>query len=384
MTDRVIRQWPLVILGTILLLLLGFTLKPYDGNLSALFHLDTTMTNAHPFPKGFVVLQVPGYDGAQYYQIARHLPKILQPSQWTELTTKPPSAYAYQRILLPLLAGILSLGHERALPILFPLINLLALLATCLLLLQWKRGTSLYALALCLSPPALLALHFDLSEPLTILLLTAFLIRFLRKERIDAASILFISLVVLSREVNILFVLALGAWLLWERRLREALWLLIPVLVFLGLHSLIYLIFHQIPFLWSTDKSGLPLSAIWELLIGERGYNVYTLSAIALFLSFVVPALWIVCRQIVQEKKRDVLTYALGLFLGIMLCMPDHIWGSITSIGRVITPVYPLFMIHGALHDTWLHRVTALFVAILGLVTAIGLALIVHPSIVTP
>lgn len=364
-------------------MILLFTLRPYSWNVSALFHLDSTIAVPHPVPRGFVVLSMPGYDGAQYYQIARNIPFIVSPSHWPALVSAPPGAYAYQRFLLPLAAWTLSMGQQRALPFVFLAINVLALLLTCFLLLRWRKDASLYAICLCLSPAATVALHFQLAEPLTILLVTAVMLRFLEKNRVDALQLLLLSLLVLSREVNILFVLALGGLLLLKLRLREAAALLVPIGVFLLLHGLIYAIFGQIPFLWSTDKQALPLTAIVELLSGQRGYNVYTLSSIALFMLFVIPSLVIIVRKILQDKKLDIVTTLLGFFLLVMLAMPDHIWGSITSIGRVITPVYPLFALHGILHNTKLHQRTAVAVILIGLAATIGLALIVHPYTLT-
>jgi hypothetical protein len=54
-----------------------------------------------------------------------------------------------------------------------------------------------------------------------------------------------------------------------------------------------------------------------------------------------------------------------------------------TSIGRVITPVYPLFLFAAAERDTWIARGLAVIVLILGLATAIGLALSVHPYLIS-
>jgi hypothetical protein len=62
-----------------------------------------------------------------------------------------------------------------------------------------------------------------------------------------------------------------------------------------------------------------------------------------------------------------------------MLLMPKYIWGSITSIGRVITPVYPLTVLLLAHRDSPLTRMLAIGILVLGLVTGVGLALILHP-----
>lgn len=62
-----------------------------------------------------------------------------------------------------------------------------------------------------------------------------------------------------------------------------------------------------------------------------------------------------------------------------MSVMPDHIWGSITSIGRVITPVYPFAMLYAARRNDRMGQWMACAVIGLGLGIGIGLGLIAHP-----
>ncbi len=62
-----------------------------------------------------------------------------------------------------------------------------------------------------------------------------------------------------------------------------------------------------------------------------------------------------------------------------MCAMPDHIVGSITSIGRVITPVYPLLLFLCASRDSRMARILACAILIIGLGAAAGLASVIHP-----
>jgi RsiW-degrading membrane proteinase PrsW (M82 family) len=62
-----------------------------------------------------------------------------------------------------------------------------------------------------------------------------------------------------------------------------------------------------------------------------------------------------------------------------MLVMPDYIWGSITSIGRVITPIYPLFIFLLMERDTKWSRTLAVIILLIGIGAAIGLATSIHP-----
>jgi len=87
--------WPLLLLGTVLAVILIATLAPYGGNPSALFHVDQEMADYHPVPPRTIVLQMPGYDGMQYYQIARQFAVVLSPALWPELRATVPLSYAY-------------------------------------------------------------------------------------------------------------------------------------------------------------------------------------------------------------------------------------------------------------------------------------------------
>lgn len=375
------RISPPFLVGAVLIAVTALTLKPYDFNPTAIFHLDKTLSSVHELPKGFVVLSVPAYDGAGYYQIARSIPKIANPDRWAGLAALPPSAYAYQRFLLPLLAWTISWGQENALPWAFLFIHIASLIGASAFLLR-ATGKPLFALAVGLCPAAMVGLHFSVAEPLTLLLLCAFLARYLRNEEIDAFGIVLLCALVLTREVNILFAGLLGVYSLCRGRWADCVRCLAPLAAFLALHTLIYKIFGDLPFLESTGKRDFPGHALFELLIGRVGYDVYTLSSIALFLGFVLPGTLWVLRENVRMIRTKAYAFlpigALAFFL-LMLNMPDHIWSSITSIGRVITPVYPLFLFLAADEDTVIARILAVSTIVLGLVTGVGMALIAHP-----
>ncbi len=385
------RYWPVGVVALALIFVTALTLRPYHGNVTALFHLDEQMNQQHPVPSGFVVLQMPGYDGMQYYEIARMVPDIMQPSHWPALKATVPLSYAYQRILLPVAAYVLSFGIVGLLPYAFLLINIAALLATCWLVLRWKPEAKLYAMALSLCPAALLAIHFSLAEPLTLVLLTAFLTRHIlagpqpRRAaaenlwKIEPLDLVLLSLLVLSREVNILFIALLIAWNLWKRQWWSCMLLLLPLAIFAAWHSIIFLIFGDIPFLTSAAKHALPFRSLFDVLRGVQGYNSLTASSIAYALFFYLPAIVWLCVRIVRKGSVEFLEFAALAFLGLMSVMSWDIWGSMTSIGRVITPVYPLVVLYAAKYDSWAARWIACALIALGLGIGVALALIAHP-----
>lgn len=373
---------PAVTLGALIVALvsvLALTLLPYGGNVSLLFHSDAILDAEHAAPAGLVVLDVPSYDGAQYYEMARTMPLMLSAEGRAMMGQNKNRSYAFQRFLLPAAAFILSAGQEPLLPYVFLAINVGALLLSAWIILRWKPTAGLYAAALAFSPAAMVALHFSLAEPLTILLMTAFLTRYVKRDRLDAFDLLLLSLLVLSREINIFFIGFLMLWMFLKRHWRDLTLLLIPTASFAALHGLIFAIFGELPFFLSLGKRTFPFGAILEILGGSLGYNRLTYSSLALFFLFFLPALLWIISLIVRERKISFLQLGSLFFLALMSMMAWYIWGSITSIGRVITPVYPLVLILGASRDTWPARLIAIGCLTVGIAAALGLALTVHP-----
>lgn len=369
-------------IAAMLAALVWANVQPYSGNVSAMFHLDELMNESRPVPKGFAVLTVPAYDGAHYYQIARNIPAIASPDRWPELLGQSTLSYAYQRILLPAAGFILAVGQEAALPYTFLLINVASLLIAAYLIVKKGSGYAPYAAAVAFCPSAMVGLHFMLAEPLSLLLLTVFLLRFSKNEKLEWFDVLYLSLLPLSREVNVLFVGTVFLYVLWKRQWKDVALCMIPFASFFLLHGLIFAIFGDVPFLMSTGKTTYPFQAVFELITGVYGYNRLTLTSIPLFLFFVLPGLAWTAALIIRKKDRSYLAFGSLMFLILMTLMPDHIWGSITSIGRVITPVYPLTILLAARHDTWTARWIASMAALIGLAAGWALALNVHPFII--
>lgn len=377
-TDTFAR-WPVRALVVFLGCLAFLTVHPYGNNLTAFFHMDAKLARGNPLPASFVVLKVPAYDGAQYYHVARNIPKLFEGSEWKFLRLEIPASYGYQRILLPFLAYALAFGQTDGLPYTFLLINIACLLLACMLM-DADGRKPLYALALALCPAALIGLHFSLAEPLTIALLTWFLLRYEKYKTIGLPEAGLLSLLVLTREVNVLFAGFLTAYLLIRGQWKNALYSVPPLLFFVAFHAFLFVLFSDVPFLDSGAKHAFPFQAIIPLLLGQAGgYNRLTLSSIPLFLFFVAPALTWIIHELWTKRSKDFLPWALLAFLLLMTMMPDIIWGSMTSIGRVITPIYPLFLVYAARRDTLPARAISVSVLVLGLAIGIGLALIHHP-----
>lgn len=378
MTSLLSKYWAAAATAIGLAAIIAINISYYDWNVTSMFHLDHTIADVHPLQPDFVTLEVPGYDGAQYYQVARNMPKIFNPSRWSELSSTNPLSYAYQRFLLPLVAFTLSFGQEAALPYVFLIINALSLVLTAWIIYTHLGGKWLAALAFAFCPSAMVGLHFVLAEPSALLILALFLTRYIKLQRLGWIEVLLLSLLVLSREVNILFVGTVFLYSLYKRQWKDVALTFIPMAVFFALHALLYGIFGDIPFLTSAGARQFPFSAPLKILLGMRGYDMYTLSSVALFLGFTLPGfVWTIYRLI--KGDRSFPTFAFFLFLCLMLTLADYIWGSITSVGRVITPIYPLAIVAYAQYDSKLTKLLTLAIFLIGLGAGLGLAFIPHP-----
>ncbi len=144
-----------------------------------------------------------GYDGQFVYYIA------LDPDPETVAPRLDVPAYRYQRILMPVLARLLSFGNPDWLPWVLILIGLLSLAAG-----TWAVGEYLsmhgvsawYALVFGLFPGMLLALIVDLPEPLAYALV-AWGLAWLEKKK-NWLAWLCLGLAVFAKEVMLIFVAA--------------------------------------------------------------------------------------------------------------------------------------------------------------------------------
>jgi hypothetical protein len=370
-----LRLHLLAVAGVLFVVIIAYT-APYGFNVSSLFHIDRQTADVIHVPSGFIVLDVPGYDGMNYFAIAKSVPLFLQSSSWPPLGEISFISYSYQRILLPILAFILALGSIPLLPWSFLVINLCALLLGAYTLLRRDHILAAWALILC--PAAMVSLHFSLAEPLTLCLLTLFLLRVTQQHKVDAISALLLSFAVLSREVNILFVGTMGLTMLVQRKWNSILWLTIPIVVFALYHGLLFAMFHQIPFLTSAQKHALPFMGLVEVIQTQGLTDLKTLSSLMFLCTIILPLTFILIRDL-RQKQFDSITIPLTLFLLFLFLMPNYIWGSITSVGRVLTPLYPLgIMASIRQKDRWASFALLGMIAT-GVMTTIGLAMSVHP-----
>ena len=200
-----------------------------------------------------------GYDGRFVYHIA------VNPLGSVDGLDE--SNYRYQRVLLPLLVKIFSFGNPTMVPWLMAALNIMALTAGTVLLgrLLQKRHVAIWlALAYPLSIGSLLALRLDLLEPLVLGLALAGLVAY-ESDRNRLAAVLFI-LGGLTKEVALIFPLALALGALWERRWQKAALWMSPLIVYMGFYLFLSSVFG-VPAA-SVEKTRLmlfPFSGLWLL-----------------------------------------------------------------------------------------------------------------------
>jgi len=365
------RLLPLGAAAILILALVFLAISRYDWNVSALLHVSRDFGEAYSVPAGTVLYEDGGYDGMLYYQIARDIPEILKGEPTYD------SSYRWQRILLPTLAFVGSLGNDALLPYVILIINVASLLGSFWLFLLLVRP-SIHTWTAILNPAALIGTLFATTEPLSLFWVTLFLFLWKRQEkRITGTQVLVLSLALLARETILLLIFPLAAWYAGKRQWRDAscfILTLAPYLLWMAF------LFFKTPFSFEGQSTGMlaaPFTGILALLKHIfTSPNAYVLSSGAFFLFFAA-ALILVSRAL--SEKKDVLTFLLLLSLLFFLFLDAHIWGVITSVGRVVPALYVLYALFASEHDSSVTRTLSGIMIAISLVTALGIAFSTHP-----
>ncbi len=112
-------------------------------------------------------------------------------------------------------------------------------------------------------------------------------------------------------------------------------------------------------------------------------FRMYRLTSLAL-LAFILPLSLLLSREWLKSRGRiGVRAFLLTGLVAVMFCMDAHIWGVITSIGRVVTPVYPAYVAYAMHKDTRALRLLSGLLVFVSLVSAFGIASVTHPFTVS-
>jgi hypothetical protein len=365
-------------LALVFIVFLG--VRHYGGNVSTLLHMDTDFGARHHVPSGLVLYQDGGYDGMLYFQVARDLPALF-------LGGHPSlnSPYRFQRILLPLLGYAVTLGHAQAFPMAFLIINLVAALGALGLMLSLTKKISVHTFTITFNPAILVGILFSLTEPVSLFFIVLFF--WLRRRNGDVISVACIIALLLSlfaRETTVFLIGLLFLWSLWQKRWKESILVLIPMALFVLWQYFLVIRLGAVAFQANGNIVVPPLvGPVSVLLWLTQGITTYRLSSVAL-MAFLFPLCGVLALE--WRKKRTQVNILCFLMTGLaitMLCMHEHMWGVITSIGRVVTPFYPVYTLYAAERDTKSLRVLSLLLIALSVIAAIGIALVRHPFVIS-
>jgi len=287
-----------------------------------------------------------GYDGQFAYQIA------LRPLDAAPYLDVP--AYRYQRILYPMLARLLALGHPNAIPWTLILANAAAIglgtWATERLLLHF--GVSRwYALSYGLYGGQLLALRTDLNEPWAQALIQCAMLAW-AKDRHPAAICAF-ALAALTKETTLIF---LAAYLLYS--LKKRMW---PSSIGLCAAALPFLIYQALLWAWlgnpgigSGGANATPFSLVplggW-LAIAQVNLMVFLLISLIIVPMSVLPAIAGIVLSLpdLLQGKDHPITYSLLLNALVILFLPASTFREPAAMVRLTQGLAASMVAYGGL-----------------------------------
>lgn len=350
--------------------------RNYGGNVSALLHMDVPFGEKHAVPEGVVLYEDAAYDGMLYYQVARELPALFGGGEM-ELD----SPYRFQRVLLPLFVRAVSFGDERAFPYALLAINVASALGALALGLAIMKRVSIHVVAVIVNPAVLVGILYSLTEPLSLFFTMLFLAAWQGAGRaMNAVGVVALTLSLFARETTVFLMGMLFLWYLWRRQWRDALLVVLPVAPFVAWQQFLALRFGDIGFQANSNIVSFPFGGPIALIQSQMEHvTLYGLSSLAL-LAFVLPACVLLARDWLRKGKSiDVLAFVLSGLCVVMLCLDPHMWGALTSVGRVVTPIYPVYALYAAERGTRSLRVLSIVLIVISVVAAVGIASVPHP-----
>ncbi len=320
---------PLSLSLILILLFLGFTLAQAGGDPTVFAEIGTRFSENDP--QG-----TEGYDGQFVYFIAQDM----DPAQVAPLLDVP--AYRYQRILLPLLANLLSFGQQNLVAWMIPLISLIAHLigiwAVSQLLSSWGRSRWL-ALVYALWVGFMLALRLDLPEPLAYALIASALLAQQKEKK--ALSWVLYALAIFAKEVTILFLLAQFLYDLLGKRWKDAVGLSLIALLHFALFQLwLYQTFGAFGIgsggAMATAFEWIPFMGIFR--IGEHSM-LFLAAILAVYTpTIILPVIWGIWQSVKTWRKEGAELLALGFLLNavVFLFIPFSTYREPNGIFRLM------------------------------------------------
>ncbi|MDW8325553.1 MAG: hypothetical protein RMK99_03200 [Anaerolineales bacterium] len=293
-----------------------------------------------------------GYDGQYVYVLALNPNPVDAARAPTWVLDVP--AYRYQRILLSLLVGALSLGNAAAVPWLLLGLNIVIQAAGTFLvgeLLATYSVSRWYALVYGLWVGFAYAVRLAMTEPLAYALVAGALL-VSRHGREGWAALLY-GLALFTKEVTVLFAAAHLVWLLSQRRWPDALRLFGVAFVPFALFQLmIWAVFGR-PGLGSGGFHGsgfewIPYNGLWR--IGAAGWRALLLFSVIYFPIAVLPSLWgmVTAAARVLQRDRALPVWVLGANAAIFPFTPFSTYSEPLGLVRLVCGLVLAVLVFGA------------------------------------
>jgi hypothetical protein len=321
----------------------GLTLARHGGDSLAFALVGTRYGQGDP-------AGTPGYDGQFAYFIARE-----PAGAWRYCDV---AAYRYQRILYPLLAWALALGHPAVVPWTLILINLTAVAVGTYFterLLASHGVSRWYALAYGLYGGVVAGLRLNLTEPLGYGLMQGGLWAWAERRKDLATALLVLS--ALAKEITLLAVAGLLLYLLLEGRWRDVRRLGLAV-------ALPFVAWQGILWIWLGRPgvgSGGAMATRFEWLPFAGLLRVATASWPAFWLLlaiegplFIVPTIWALVRSVqdLLRGQRHPWTTLLLAQAAVLPFLPFSTWREPLAMARLATGLVAATLLYGALHSS--------------------------------
>ena len=343
------EAWPPILVVAVLYGLIAyFLLQAFDFNPTGPIHIGSFMpadrfwnASTRFDPNGI------GYDGQWYFYIA-HDPLLRAPDPEAFLDLP---AYRCARILYPSLAWIGALGQPGALPWSMLGVNLLAVLVGTIGavdLLRALGGDRWLSLVLALSPAMLLGTLAALTEPTaTALIVVGLALAFRGRHTLAGCCLAF---AVLAREPALLVPLGTGLYAAGRCDWRRAGQYLVPLLLPIGWHLLIWARLGILPSAQNGNNFDLPfggpihrLALLWGWGHETLAAPMPTQTALAETAIVLASAAIMVLGLTRIFQRRDVLAWLFFLHAALALCTSPAIWTDLYSYGRTLGMLYVCF-----------------------------------------
>ena len=327
-----LRPWNLAVLLCLVYCLAVIAI--HDGDPLALVTIGTRFSEGLDADSG-----TEGYDGQFVYFIVR------DPASAPDFIAAGGDvpAYRFQRILLPALGIVLSLGQEPLIPWALLLVNLVALGAGTALLESMLREYNVsrwYAVGCAFSLSIFGTVRLSLPEPLAYALALGGLM--LAQRNRWAWSALLFALAGLAKETALVFPVAVGVYLLWRRQWTTA-------LIFGVIAGLPFVLWQGVLYAWLGEPgigSGGALATPFEMIPFAGVVRILTEGSPAVFLIFLallgpfvlLPTLWGLVKGWRAVRRDNVNLIALLLLFnaGVMLFVPFSTYREPLGILRFI------------------------------------------------